>query len=298
MNPSGRCRGSGAARFVGYHGYMNRGKSCGAGAPEGREVSRQVGRRAAILSGLLSWVLAAGPAAAGDSGPLNVFAAASLTDLVNRLDDGFCTEQGRGPGCTRGVFGASSILARQVAQGAPADVYLTAHEEWMDFLESSGRIEPGSRVVFAGNRLVVVQPVGARVETDPIAALSGGRIAVADPDHVPAGRYAREALRSLGLWDTLGGQIIPADNVRQALFLVARGEVSAGIVYLSDALASARVSVVAILPETLHSPIRYTAAVLRGGEPGAREFVRFLGGPRAGVTLTELGFETARASND
>jgi len=253
---------------------------------------------ALLASALLTGLLAVGPAARGEPAPLNVFAASSLTDIVNRLGEDFCVEQGGQSGCIRGVFGASSTLARQVARGAPADIYLTAHEEWMDFLESRQQLAPGTRTVFAGNRLVVIQAASAPPAADPIAALTRGRIALADPDHVPAGRYAREALASLGLWDTLAGRVVPTDNVRQALLLVARGEVSTGVVYFSDAVASARVAVVAVLPETLHSPIRYSAAAVRGGADGAQAFLRFLSGPRAKAALAEQGFEPPQAPGD
>lgn len=230
--------------------------------------------------------------------PVNVFAASSLTDVVGRIAAGYCESAGRSPGCVRGVFGASSTLARQVAQGAPADVYLTADGRWMDFLESAGRLRSEERIAFAGNRLAVIQSRPGPPSTDVAGALGNGRIALGDPGHVPAGIYARESLSNLGLWAAVEPRIVPADNARHALLLVARGEVAAGIVYRSDALASPRVHLVALLPAESHAPIRYHAAPVTGSGAQASDFVRYLAGPAARAQLEDFGFGDGVIAHD
>ncbi len=230
--------------------------------------------------------------------PVNVFAASSLTDVVARLAPGYCETAGLGPECIRGVFAASSTLARQISQGAPADVYLTADGQWMDLLESAGRIRAEERITFAGNRLAVIQPLDRTAAADAADALGTGRIALGDPAHVPAGTYAREALTNLGLWPGIRTRIVPADNTRQALLLVERGEVDAGIVYRSDALASSRVRVIAELPAESHPPIRYHAAPVAGAGDEATAFVRYLAGPAARADLQALGFGDQAAGDD
>ena len=187
-------------------------------------------------------------------------------------------------------FAASSALARQVESGAPADIFVSADEAWMDELETNGLLRAGSRGDLLGNRLVAIAPKGAA----PIALadLGDGRLALADPEAVPAGRYAKAALETLGLWDGLEDNVVPAENVRAALALVERGEAALGIVYATDALASDRVQVVERLPAGSHPPIRYPVAILAASaNPGAQALRAFLASREARAIFERRGFE-------
>lgn len=189
-------------------------------------------------------------------------------------------------------FAASSALARQVRQGAPADVFVSADEAWMDDLEAGGLLRPGTRADVAGNRLVVIRPQGAAPRT--LADLGGDKLALADPAAVPAGRYARAALESLGLWSGVRDNVVAAENVRAALALVERGEAALGIVYATDALASDKVEVVERLPAGSHPPIRYPAAVIGdSAHPEAEAFAAFLTSAEAKAIFARRGFEPA-----
>ena len=206
-----------------------------------------------------------------------VFAAASLTDALRSVAE----RPGRSGPPWRLSFAASSTLARQIEQGAPADLFVSADEAWMDYLVRRDRIVEGSRRDVATNRLVVVHPGAARpdereppetVEALRAALLAGtGRIAAGDPAHVPAGRYAKAALAELGLWPAVAPRLVRADNVRSALVFVERGEAGAGIVYATDARLTRSVRVVARFPAASHAPIRYPAAIVVGAAAGARE---------------------------
>ena len=153
--------------------------------------------------------------------------------------------------------------------GAPADLFLCADEAWMDAAEKAGRVREGSRATLAGNRLVLIAPRASTVRLAPARgfpigrALGGGRLALADPDAVPAGKYAKEALTSLGVWRAVAGRLAPAENVRAAMALVERGAAPLGIVYATDANASRAVRVVGSFPASSHAPIRYPIAVLK-----------------------------------
>lgn len=225
-----------------------------------------------------------------------VFAAASLQDGLRALG----REWGaRGHAPPRFSFAASSALARQIEQGAPADLFLSADEAWMDYLQARHLIAEGTRVSPLANALVLIapkamaQPVTLSRGVD-LAALLGpnGRIATADPAHVPAGRYARAALESLGQWSTLGPRLARADNVRAALLLVERGEAPLGIVYATDARAAPGVRVVATFPAESHPPITYPMALMRrsAGGAGAPALLAFLAGAEAMHTWRSLGF--------
>lgn len=196
-------------------------------------------------------------------------------------------------------FAASSALARQVEAGAPADLFVSADEVWMDHLARRRLIVPATRADFLTNRLVFVAPASSRLRLAvsprlPIGtALGGGRLALADPDSVPAGRYAREALTRLGTWSQVAGRLARAENVRAALALVARGEAPLGVVYATDALAEPRVRVVGTVPPGSHQPIIYPLARLtRSANPEAEAFRRFLLSPAAKAIFRRFGFGT------
>ncbi|MCW4463644.1 molybdate ABC transporter substrate-binding protein [Sphingomonas sp. BT-65] len=220
-------------------------------------------------------------------GPL-VLAAASLQESMTAAADAWARRGNARPVLS---FAASSVLARQVAAGARADLFVSADLEWMDFLEQRGMVAPGTRAPFLGNRLVLVALAGAPVEQRPLAAMLRGRIAVADPASVPAGRYVEAALRKLGLWQAAAPQLVRAENVRAALALVERGAAPYGIVYATDARASRRVRVAGVFPQSSHPPIVYPLARLRSSaHPEAEGFRRFLLSGEGRAIFTRFGF--------
>ena len=235
---------------------------------------------------LLLAMAAAAPARAEQ--PVTVMAAASLATAMQALGPRWAA-LGHAP--PRLVLAASSTLARQIEQGAPADIFVSADEAWMDYLQQRGLIVPASRVSALGNSLVLVGPAGGPAAG--LDALRGfqGRLAIGDPQGVPAGRYAKAALTALGLWDGLAGQLAPAENVRAALLLVERGEAPLGIVYATDAAVAPGVRVIATFPATSHPPVRYPFALtLHGDTPAARDLLQFLTGPAAAAVYRGLGF--------
>ena len=227
--------------------------------------------------------------------PLTVFAAASLTDAMRDVA-GLWQRAGHEP--LRLSFGASSMLARQIEQGAPADLYASADERWMDELARRGLIAADTRRDLLGNTLVLVMPADRAKNVTigrgfDLSALLGkdGRLAVADPAHVPAGLYAAEALKGLGLWQSVADRLAPAQDVRSALLQVERGEAPAGIVYATDAAAAPGVVVAGTFPAESHAPIVYPFALTRRGDtvPG-RALMAFLQSPAARAAFVRRGF--------
>jgi molybdate transport system substrate-binding protein len=166
----------------------------------------------------------------------------------------------------------------------------------MNYLDKKGLIQTDTRKDLLGNHLVVVAPVDQNISLmvdgrfDFVGALHGGKLAVADPASVPAGRYAKASLTRLGVWDSVAGQLAPAENVRAALAYVARGEAPLGIVYTTDAMAEKNVHIVAILPDSTHAPIIYPAALVKDGKPEAKAFLAFLSGREARAIFEKDGF--------
>jgi len=220
--------------------------------------------------------------------PILVFTAASMTDAVEHASEEFTLETGSAVHISAA---ASSTLARQILAGADADVFISADQRWMDELEAAGRIVASSRADLAANRLVFVAPAGESasfaLDADPPAIRA---LALADPTHVPAGRYAQEALEWLGWWPALADRAITTPDVRAALRLVEIGEADVGVVYATDARISKRVAVLAIVPESAHTPIRYPAAMCADAHPDAAAFLRHLRSGRAAATLEAAGF--------
>lgn len=229
--------------------------------------------------------------------PVTVFAAASLTNVLDDLGKEFTLATGVP---VRFSFAASSVLARQIDAGAGADVFISADQEWMDHLERRARIRKSSRRIVAGNRLVLIAPAGRDVrlvigQGFPLAgALGKGRLATGDPDSVPVGRYARAALTSLGVWNDVADRLVRAEDVRHALMFVARGEAPLGIVYETDARVEARVQVVGIFPADSHLPITYPAALTRDSDPDAERFVQFVHGDAGRTAFERHGFIVPR----
>jgi len=254
-------------------------------------------RRRPILAALAA-LAAAAPAQAQAQAGATVFAAASLADALRALGQEWVV---RGHLAPRLSFAASSALARQIEQGAPADLFLSADEAWMDVLQARNLIEAATRRSPIGNALVLVapadraRPVTLARGTDLLALAAGGRIATGDPAHVPAGRYAQAALEWMGQWQAVAPRLARADNVRAALLLVERGEAPLGIVYATDAAAARGVAVLGTFPPESHPPITYPFALTRRGAQGpqARALHDFLSGPEAAATWQRFGFKLA-----
>jgi len=222
-----------------------------------------------------------------------VFAAASLIDALQEIDAAY---EETAHVKVKSSSDSSSVLARQIEAGAPADVFFSADTAWMDYLQSRDLIQPTSRKNVLGNRLVLIAPAQSQIQLKiaphfPLAAaLGNGRLATGDPDSVPAGRYARSALTTLGVWDEIAPRLARAENVRVALLYVARGEAPLGIVYTSDALADKSVRVVDTFPADTHEPIVYPIALTKSAKSQAPGFVAYLTGPRGHDIFVKYGF--------
>lgn len=251
-----------------------------------------IARTFAALALLASAVV---PAAAQNKGPL-VLAAASLQESLTAAADRWAAKGHPRPVLS---FAASSALARQVESGAPADLFVSADEEWMDYLAQRRLIQPGSRASFLTNSLVLVAPAASRVRVTIgsrfllARALGPGRLAMADPNAVPAGKYGKEALMRLGVWPAVAGKVAAAENVRAALALVTRGEAPLGIVYATDARATAGVRVAGTFPAASHTPITYPVATLAASRNlEAAGFRRFLISGEGKAVFRRFGFGT------
>lgn len=255
------------------------------------------GLRRRLLLLLAALPVAACANAATATPTITVYAAASLAGVLQRVADQYAAS---GAPPVKLSFASSAVLARQIAAGAAADVFIPADEDWMDYLSQRGLIRTASRVALVGNRLVLVAPVDSKtvLQIAPgfalAAALGNARLALADPDSVPAGRYARAALTRLGAWDSVAARLARAEDVRGALAFVARGEAPLGIVYQTDARAEPRVREVALFPADTHPPIVYPLAQTTHASPAAAQFVAFLRGPQAAVEFARAGFIVLR----
>jgi molybdate transport system substrate-binding protein len=227
---------------------------------------------------------------------LTVFAAASLTDAMKDIAKQW-TQAGHPP--LQMSFASSSTLAQQIAQGAPANVFASADEKWMDFLAQKNLIVADTRKDLLGNDLVLVVPTDKPLHVtigpgfDLLKLLGpNGRLSVGDPAHVPAGIYAEQALKKLGWWDSVSPRLASAEDVRAALLLVERGEAPAGIVYGTDAAVSKAVMVAGTFPASSHDPVAYPFALVKAGDtPEARALLKFLAGPQARAVFVQRGFK-------
>jgi molybdate transport system substrate-binding protein len=246
---------------------------------------------AVALAGVLAQPLAAFAAQAAD---LTVFAASSLKDALDQVSRAWQAKTGKQATIS---YAASSTLAKQIEQGAPADVFISADRDWMDYLAERNLIKPATRLDLLGNRLVLIAPkdsgLSVKIEPNfPLASLLGdGRLAIANVDSVPAGKYGKAALTKLGIWDAVSLKLAQAENVRAALLLVSRGEAPLGIVYETDAKADPKVKILDAFPENTHPPIIYPVAVVaRAQGPAAEEFVTFLKSAEAKAIFEAQGF--------
>lgn len=228
---------------------------------------------------------------------LTVFAASSMSEAMTRISEAFEAETGTPVVLS---FAGTGTLARQIEAGAPADVFVAADALWMEYLAGHGAVRPETVVPVASNTLVLIGPAGSNALTltgrDLEARLNGGRLAIADPETVPAGRYGKAALEALQIWDEVSNQLAPMENVRVALASVARGDTPLGLVYATDAAIEPGVTVLAPLPGTSHPDIIYPAAMTSvADEAAAAAFLDFLAGPEAAKILRSFSFVVDKA---
>lgn len=244
------------------------------------------------LAAILGATLAL-PAAAEEK--VTVFAAASLTNALQEIATQYQKEKNV---TIVSSFASSSTLARQIEQGAPADLFISADQQWMDYAQDKSLMDTATRHTLLGNELVVIAPkasqqgaVDINEKTDWKSLLKGGRLAVGDPDHVPAGIYAKEALQNLKSWDELSPLMARASNVRAAMALVEREEAPLGVVYGSDAIASEKVKVVGAFPDGSHKPVEYPMAIVKDHKnPAVTGFYDYLKTPAASAVFKRYGF--------
>ena len=258
-------------------------------------VTRRLATYAVLFAALLAGLAPAAPAFAQQRAPV-VLAAASLQESLSAVADAWARHGHPRPVIS---FAASSALARQVEAGAPADLFISADEDWMNYLAQRKLLRAGSRLSLLTNDIVVIAPAASRVRLTAAPrfalaeALGSGRLAMADPDAVPAGKYGREALTRLGVWPQVQGKVARAENVRAALALVARGEAPLGIVFATDARASPAVRVVSTFPANSHAPVSYPVAGLATAtNPEGESFRRFLLTGEAKAIFRRFGFGT------
>ena len=241
---------------------------------------------------LVGIALAHDAAAAGE--PVRIFAAASLKDALDRTIAKWEAKSGK---LATASYAASSALAKQIEQAAPADIFMSADLDWMDYLDKKDLIKRDTRKNLLGNELVLVAATGSGLRIDlksgaDLAGLLGSeKLAMGEVNSVPAGKYGKAALDKLGLWAAVEGNIAMSENVRAALAFVARGEAKLGIVYATDAKAEPKVEVAGVFPKDSHPPIIYPVALIASGtSPDAAEFLSFLSSPDAVVIFKAQGF--------
>ena len=244
----------------------------------------------ALAATLLLALASTGTALAAD---VTVFGAASLSEALKEIAVNYEKQSGKQVAVS---LAASSALARQIEASSGADIFISADLDWMDYLDNKGLIQHDTRENLLGNKLVLVagKDAGTNITIAPhfdlLGALKGGRLAMADPDSVPAGKYGRTALISLGAWNGVVNRVVNAENVRVALAYVARGEAPLGIVYETDAKADKNVKIVGEFPENSHQPILYPAALVKDAKPEARTFLAYLASPVARAIFEKDGF--------
>ena len=254
------------------------------------------GRGRGWLAGCTAIVLLIAGASAAFAQHLSVFAAASLKEALDEAAARYQKDKGRSERIAIS-YAASSALARQIENGAPADLFISADLDWMDYVEKRNLLRKDARANLLRNEIVLIAPASSKTALElkpgaPLAqALGRERLAMADPDSVPAGKYGKVALEKLGLWASVAGQVARAENVRAALRFVSRGEAPLGIVYRTDAAADKNVRIIAAFPADSHPPIIYPAALLSGGKSTeAAAFFDFIRSPVAFDIFRKHGF--------
>jgi molybdate transport system substrate-binding protein len=231
-------------------------------------------------------------------GDLIVFAAASTKNALDAVHARWQRETGRSAKIS---YAASSALAKQIEGGAPAQIYISAEIRWMDYVAKKGLIKPETRSNLLGNRIVLIAPkdkatpVDIKPGFDLAKVIGDGRLAMANVESVPAGRYGKASLERLGVWASVAGRLAQADNVRGALLLVSRGEAPAGIVYQTDGAAEQRVAIIGTFPESTHPPIVYPIALTTGAGAGAAAFLAYIKSAEARPLFEAEGFSVLGA---
>jgi molybdate transport system substrate-binding protein len=253
-------------------------------------LGKSLGLAAALLLALGS---VQSPARAQD-GPIVVFAAASLKNALDAINAQWEKETGKKASIS---YAASPALAKQIDQGAPAQMFISADLDWMDYLAQKNLIKPETRANLLGNRIVLIAPkdkakaVDVKPGFDLAKVLGEGRLAMANVDSVPAGKYGKAALEKLGVWDSVAGKVAQAENVRAALLLVSRGEAPAGIVYQTDAASDRSVEIIGAFPENTHPPIIYPIALTSTAtSPDAAAFLAYIRSDKAKPLFEVQGF--------
>jgi molybdate transport system substrate-binding protein len=243
----------------------------------------------------LALVLSFLPGLAQAQNDVVVFAAASLKNALDEIATTWSKDSGKP--MPKISYAASSALAKQIEQGAPADMFISADLDWMDYLAGKNQIKPDTRFNLLGNKIVLIAPKDSKITTlalkggDLATALAGGRLSMANVESVPVGKYGKAALEKLGAWNDVKDHLAQAENVRAALLLVARGEAPLGIVYSTDAAAEPNVKIVATFPEDSHAPIIYPAALTRDSRNAdAKAFLDFLKSAKARAAFEKQGF--------
>lgn len=253
-----------------------------------------LGRRSVLAAFAAAVTALVVQAEAAEEKTITVFAAASMKNALDEVDSLFTAQNGIKVVAS---YAASSSLTKQIEQGAPADVFLSADVDWMDYGAKHNLIKNDTRENLLGNRLVLIAPKDSKIGNVTIApgfdlaALAGsGRIATGDVRAVPAGLYAKAALEKLGIWSSVESKIAMAENVRAALVLVARGETPFGIVYETDAKVDPSVKIIGVFPEDSHPPIIYPVAMTKDAKPDAAQYLAFLTTPEAKAVFERYGF--------
>ncbi len=248
-----------------------------------------------VLTLALCWLLAGAAEAQAPARTVSVYAASSLKDALDEVDAAWSKTGG---GSAVVSYAASSVLARQIEQGAPAEVFISADSDWMDYLVARKLISAGSRRDLLSNKLALIAPRNSTVSLKlvrgmPLAtALGAGRLAMAGPD-APAGRYGESALKDLSVWDSVRSKVVLGENVRAAMRFVSRGEAALGVVYDTDAKVDPNVKIIGLFPASSHPRIVYpAAATARGAGPAASAYLGFLAGPQASAIFRRYGFST------
>jgi len=233
------------------------------------------------------------PLAAYADQKITVFAAASLTNAITEIANAYENEKGVK---IQTSFAASSTLAKQIEKGAPADIFMSADDKWMNYLQEKNLISAGNRANLLANNLVLIAPKGKtfKVEMDKSFNFSGafnGRLCTGETDSVPVGIYAKQSLKNLNWWDSIKMRLVGTQDVRAALVFVERGECEAGIVYETDAKISGKVQTIASFPDASHDPISYPLALVKGANAEAAGFYDYLKSDKAKVIFIKYGFK-------
>jgi molybdate transport system substrate-binding protein len=243
---------------------------------------------------MLLGVVIVASAAMAHASEITVAAAASLSDALAEAGRVFQSQTGD---TVRFSFAASSTLTKQIEAGAPVALFFSADEDWMDYVDSRKLLIAATRMDLLGNRLVLIEPADKTAQVDivagfPLASLLGsGRLAMGEPGSVPAGKYGKQALVNLGVWESVSSKVVAADSVRSAMAFVQSGEAPFGIVYATDAASSKQVRVAGIFPLSSHKRITYPVAMIKDQDsPEARAFLKFVEGPDGRAIFTKYGF--------